>query len=40
MIDGHSEYYITLEKADKKIIMKSDDSSQWSEYTSSSATAL
>src|SRR5258706_13850014 len=35
MIDGHSEYYITLEKADKKIIMKSDDSSRWAEYNSS-----
>jgi len=40
MIDGHSEYYITLEKADKKIVMRSDDSSRWSEYDSSSATAL
>ncbi|MEJ0102233.1 MAG: hypothetical protein WDO19_06630 [Bacteroidota bacterium] len=37
MVDGHSEYYITLEKADKKIIMKSDDSSMWSAYNPLSA---
>ena len=40
LIDGHSEYYITLEKAGKKIVMKSDDSGRWSEYTSLPATAL
>ena len=32
MINGHSEYYITLEKADKKLIMKSDDANEWSRY--------
>lgn len=29
MIDGRTEYYITLENRDKKIIMKSDDSDNW-----------
>jgi hypothetical protein len=40
MINGHSEYYITLEKADKKIIMKSDDSSHWNNYNSSASEGI
>ena len=31
--EGHSEYYITLENADRKKLMKSDDYGQWMSYT-------
>ena len=30
--EGHSEYYITLENADRKKLMKSDDYGQWVSY--------
>jgi hypothetical protein len=40
MIDGHSEYYITLENADKKTILKSDDASHWMKYNAPVATEL
>lgn len=31
-IEGHTRYYITLETADKKKIMKSDEYGQWNDY--------